>query len=42
MSSLEKSEDTGILRSMGINIVVIFVVLTGLIIISSYLSGIAS
>lgn len=42
MSSLEKSEDSGILRSMGINIVVIFVVLTALIIISSHFAGISS
>lgn len=42
MSSVEKAEDNGILKSMGINIVVIFAVLTGLIIISSYFAGISS
>ncbi len=36
MSSLEKSNDTEILKNMSINIAVIFCVLTGLIIISAY------
>lgn len=42
MSSLEKSPDAEILRNMGINIVVIFGVLTALIMISSYFSSVAS
>ncbi len=39
MSSSEKIHDSGILKSMGINIVVIFAVLAGLIIVSSYFAG---
>lgn len=39
MSSSEKTHDSGILKSMGINILVIFGVLVGLIIISSYFAG---
>lgn len=42
MSSLEKTTDAEIIRNMGINIVVIFGVLTALIIVSSYFSGISN
>ncbi|PXW87768.1 hypothetical protein C8R34_10916 [Nitrosomonas sp. Nm84] len=39
MSSSDKTHDSGILKNMGINIIVIFGVLVGLIIISSHFAG---
>lgn len=41
MSSLDNTTDAEIIRNMSINIVVIFGVLTALIIVSSYFSGVA-
>jgi|GEM_PF-7052438 len=42
MSSLEKTPDAEIIRNMSINIIVIFGVLTALIIVSLYFSGISN